>query len=274
MRKSEIAISIVGCGWLGLPLAEKALHEGHHVNGSTTSTTKLDELKMAGLDAYLFSLPGNTEVDSALFEADYLILNIPPGRRNPNVLLDYPASIASVLKFAVEVGKIRKIIFISSTSVYQDNIDYIDEFTITNPQTSSGEALLKAEALIMDSGLNHVILRFGGLAGPGRHPGRFLAGKSNLPAGNQAINFLHLEDAIGAINCFINKQGESKIYNVVSPLHPTKKEFYTTMATQLKLEAPRFNEEIPLNRREISPQKFISETGYKFIFPDPMHYQF
>lgn len=259
---------------MGLPLAVKALRDGHQVNGSTTSTTKLQELKITGINAYILSLPGNTEVDSALFEADYLILNIPPGRRNPNVLLDYPTSIAKVLKLAVEVGQIRKVIFVSSTSVYEENIDYIDEHTNTNPQTSSGQALLKAEELIMHSGFDYVILRFGGLAGPGRHPGRFLAGKSNLPAGNQAINFLHLEDAIGAVNCFLNDLGGGKIYNVVSPQHPTKKVFYPYMAAKLKLEAPSFNEEVPSMRREISPQKFISETGYKFIFPDPMHYQF
>ena len=30
-------VAILGCGWLGLPLAIKLLKSGYHVNGSTTS---------------------------------------------------------------------------------------------------------------------------------------------------------------------------------------------------------------------------------------------
>jgi UDP-glucose 6-dehydrogenase len=34
-------ISIVGCGWLGLPLGEKLAKSGHQVFGSTTSVEKI-----------------------------------------------------------------------------------------------------------------------------------------------------------------------------------------------------------------------------------------
>lgn len=274
MGYSDMSISIVGCGWLGLPLAENALDMGFLVKGSTTSSAKLQILSTKGIDAYLLNLPGNIEADRALFQADYLVLNIPPGRKNPNVLLDYPASVARILRSVLEVGQISKIVFVSSTSVYGDNIDFIDESTDTSPQSSSGEALVKAEQLIEHSGIKYNILRFGGLAGPGRHPGRFLAGRSLLPSGNQSINFLHLQDAIGAINCFLNHLNDDKVYNIVSPFHPTKKEFYTSMAKDLVLEPPKFDDKMLSPKREISPDKFISDTDYQFIFPNPMNYQF
>jgi nucleoside-diphosphate-sugar epimerase len=172
--------------------------------------------------------------------------------------------------------------------VYGDNLDFIDENTDTDPQSASGEALLKAEQIIVESGIKYNILRFGGLAGPGRHPGRFLAGRSQLPSGNQAINFLHLQDAIGAINCFLNHLHDAigaincflnhlhddNVYNIVSPLHPTKKEFYTSMARDLALEPPQFDDTMLSPKREISPDKFISDVGYQFKFPNPMNYQF
>lgn len=269
-----MSISIVGCGWLGLPLAENALDMGLLVKGSTTSSAKLQMLRNKGIDAYLLSLPANTDSEIALFHADYLVLNIPPGRRNPNVLVDYPASVARILRSSLEAGQIHKIVFVSSTSVYGDNIDFIDEKTGTDPQSSSGEALVKAEQLIMHSGIKYNILRVGGLAGPGRHPGRFLAGRSHLPSGNQSINFLHLHDAIGAINCFLNHLHDDNVYNIVSPFHPTKKEFYTSMARDLALEPPQFDETSLCPKREISPDKFILDTGYQFKFPNPMNFQF
>ena len=41
-------ISILGCGWLGLPLAKALIENGFSVKGSTTSTDKLTALENAG----------------------------------------------------------------------------------------------------------------------------------------------------------------------------------------------------------------------------------
>mgnify|MGYP003615968040 CR=1 FL=1 len=38
-------ISILGCGWLGFPLAQKLIETGYEVKGSTTSESKLEALK-------------------------------------------------------------------------------------------------------------------------------------------------------------------------------------------------------------------------------------
>ncbi|HAP82964.1 MAG TPA: NAD(P)-dependent oxidoreductase, partial [Enterobacteriaceae bacterium] len=40
------------------------------------------------------------------------------------------------------------------------------------------------------------------LVGPGRHPGRFFAGKSG-PNGNHGVNLVHLEDVVGAISLLL-----------------------------------------------------------------------
>ena len=57
------------------------------------------------------------------------------------------------------------------------------------------------------------ILRLAGLVGPGRHPGRFFAGKS-APDGQHGVNLVHLEDVIGAIELLLQapKGGTSIIY--------------------------------------------------------------
>lgn len=40
-------ISVLGCGWLGLPLSKKLIESGFVVKGSTTSSEKLSQLEDA-----------------------------------------------------------------------------------------------------------------------------------------------------------------------------------------------------------------------------------
>lgn len=53
---ASLITSIIGCGWLGLPLAERLVAEGYTVKGSTTSVDKLSLLRQKGIDAYLLQL--------------------------------------------------------------------------------------------------------------------------------------------------------------------------------------------------------------------------
>ncbi|RYE33944.1 MAG: SDR family NAD(P)-dependent oxidoreductase, partial [Sphingobacteriales bacterium] len=48
-------ISILGCGWLGMPLAKKLAGKGNQVKGSVTSEIKVNELTGAGVTPYILS---------------------------------------------------------------------------------------------------------------------------------------------------------------------------------------------------------------------------
>lgn len=268
------SLTIIGCGWFGLPLAMRAIGEHWKVKGTTTHSNKMIELKDMGIEPYLLVLPEKTKLAGSLLKSSYIVISIPPGRKNPNVLHDYPFSVSQIIKRVQQLSEATKVIFISSTSVYGNEEDFIDENSISEPKTDSGRALLDAENLIRNSGINYNILRFGGLAGPGRHPGRFLTGKKNLPAGNQCINFLHLEDAIGVTMQMLSGSFNNQTYNVVSPQHPEKKMFYLKMAADAGLEKPTFDDSLIAAKREISVQKLLKETDYEFKYPDPMYYDF
>jgi len=274
MRDTKNSLTLIGCGWLGMPLAQIMIQQGWKVKGTTTSEVKRSKLMSYGIEPYLYKLPGPNSTELSLFKSHNLLVGIPPGRRNQNVLHDYPLSISQILQHAREAGEISKVIFISSTSVYGKNDDFIDENTKTNPGSDSGRAMVDAENQICNSGFIYNILRFGGLAGPGRHPGRFLAGKKNLPDGDQLINFLHLDDAIGVIMQMLSGDFDDKIYNVVSPRHPTKKLFYSKMTAGAGLVPPTFDESLASAKREISVQSLLIDTGYQFKYPDPLTYDF
>lgn len=48
-------VSILGCGWLGFPLAKKLIEIGFEVKGSTTTENKLAVLKSNKIAPYLLS---------------------------------------------------------------------------------------------------------------------------------------------------------------------------------------------------------------------------
>jgi predicted dinucleotide-binding enzyme len=73
-------ISILGCGWLGFPLAQSLEKQGHKVKGSTTRPEKLSELRQAGIEPLWLQLtpePKGIGWDY-LLDCDVLIVNIPP----------------------------------------------------------------------------------------------------------------------------------------------------------------------------------------------------
>ena len=49
-------ISILGCGWLGIPLAEALIKNGFSVSGSTTSIEKISLLQNLDVEPFLLSI--------------------------------------------------------------------------------------------------------------------------------------------------------------------------------------------------------------------------
>ncbi|MGD9900833.1 MAG: SDR family NAD(P)-dependent oxidoreductase, partial [Calditrichaceae bacterium] len=79
-----MVVTILGCGWLGLPLAEHFIRNGFSVKGSTTREDKMSVLRAKGIEAHKIVL--NPEITgkniSRFFDSDILIINIPPGRHD------------------------------------------------------------------------------------------------------------------------------------------------------------------------------------------------
>ncbi|PTT02141.1 NAD(P)-dependent oxidoreductase [Pedobacter sp. HMWF019] len=245
MQTSQInTISILGCGWYGLPLAKALLDHGYHVKGSTTSQDKITLLAESGIKPYLLNLdPGNSIDPSDFFESDVLIVCIPP-KRNSDHLLSYASKISKVANLAIQY-KIAQILYISSTSVYHEENQVVDENTIPRPQTLSAQQILQAEQLLKDTTLfETTIIRFGGLIGPGRLPGRFFAGKKNIPNGRAPINLIHLTDCIGLTLHIIQHSVFGHLYNACCPDHLEKQLFYEAATRTLNLEAPEFIDEL------------------------------
>ncbi|MBE5318347.1 SDR family oxidoreductase [Pedobacter sp. MR2016-19] len=238
-KNSIKTISILGCGWFGLAFARKLIQLSYEVKGSTTTPEKLSKLSAEGIQPFLINFTADqVSADPDFFDADVLFICIPP-RRNSTELLDYPQKINSILAAAKD--KSKHVVLISSTSVYADENKTVNETSETHPDTDSGKVVLAAEIRFKELfPENCTVIRFAGLIGPDRNPGRFFAGKSNVPNGLAPVNLIHQTDAVGIAVKLLEKQAFGRTYNACSPNHPAKMEFYTHAAKSTGLAEPNF----------------------------------
>ena len=260
-------ISILGCGWLGLPLAKALTENGFLVNGSTTSSEKITGLEQAGITPFLIEIGENSingDVDQFLDQSQVLIINIPPKLRG-NSTENFVSKIQNILPF-IEKSGIKKVLFVSSTSVYSDEDKVVTEETIPNPDTESGKQLLDCEKLLQDnSHFETTILRFGGLIGEDRNPIHFLAGRSNIENPDAPINLIHQEDCIGIILKIIDRNCWGETFNAVAPFHPNREEYYSQKAKENNLELPIFTHSKPSVGKTILSDKLEYVLKYQFI---------
>lgn len=264
-------ISILGCGWLGLPLAKQLLKKGYKIKGSTTSENKISVLKEHEINPFLLALyedkiEGN--IHDFLNDSNILIVDIPPKLRS--LTSENFVSKIKLLIAAIEKSNIKKVLFISSTSVYADGfpIEEITEETPTNPETESGKQLVETEQLLLsNTTFETTILRFGGLIGEDRNPIKHLAGREKVANPEAPINFIHQEDCIGVITAILEKSVWNDTFNAVAPQHPTRKEYYITKAKELNLIPPTFDEDSTSNGKIVSSAKIAKKIEYRFIKP-------
>lgn len=259
-------ISLLGCGWLGLPLAKSLIKKGVVVKGSVTSHEKLPVLSAEGIEPFIISLFADRakgDISSFLKGSDVLIIDIPPRLRNTESE-SFTAKIKTLIPY-IEVSGIQRVLFISSISVYgKKNTDIVTEETIPHPDTESGKQLLESEqALITNPAFKTTILRFAGLTGGERHPVYHLAGKENLPNPHAPVNLIRRDDCIAIILSIIEKEAWGEIFNAAAPQHPSKEQYYTQKAIELGLEPPKFTGD-GCEGKIISSEKLIKFLKYVF----------
>lgn len=269
MEKGKI--SILGCGWLGVPLAKHFIEKGFTVKGSVTTSEKFDLLRHSGILPFQIVL-NDSEVtvdDFHFFDCDILIFSIPPGRSSGNSE-NFPKRILQLIPLILKAG-VSKVIFISSTSVYPENLQIARENDWSVPDKESGKALLQAENLLKEqTGFETTIIRFGGLIGADRNPARFLVRSSGTVA-NAPVNLIHQDDCIGIISAIVGKGLWNETLNACCPEHPLKADFYRKAAQISGLPEPLISDGVE-NHKIVDSSKLIHLLNYRFIYSSPMDY--
>ena len=262
-------IGIIGCGWLGLPLAKKLIEKGCNIRGTTTSSSKLEVLRNEGIVPFEISLSETGiegSIEGFLSDIETLIINIPPKLRGKQT-----ESYVEKMKFLIaEIGKsqVSKVVFVSSTAVYGNAEGEVTENSPLEPVTESGRQLVECETLFAnEKGFQTTIIRFGGLIGPDRHPVTMLSGRENLSNGNHPINLIHLDDCIYLMLIILDQDYWGEIFNGVYPHHPRKQVYYFEEAQKRGLPAPSYKTESSEKKGKLVLSKNFLKKGHTFTTP-------
>lgn len=246
---------IIGTGWLGLPLATKLAENGHSVWGSSRTHRE----SFSG-NYQSFAYPADP---SPLHQADAVVLAFPPDRSSPG---KYAADCLDVVQHC---STDCRIILISSTGAYTQT-GMCTEASVVH-DIHSENTLIQAESCLRERvGSRLTIIRLAGLIGPDRYPVRAMVRGGKTYHGNDPVNVIHQEDAVGLVVHVIEQQITGETINGCSEEHPSRSVFYTDMANRLGLPVPIFTD-TSSESKVISPEK-SKELGYQYRFPDPMNF--
>lgn len=250
-------ISILGCGWLGLPLAEKLLQEGFVVNGSTTTIEKIESLKIKGVNPFLIDIHNIEKSIVDFLDSETLIICITGKKQN---------SFKALINI-IEDSKVQNVLFISSTSVYKSDNAIATEKTVTldSPLRNIEQLFEKSKSF------KTTILRFGGLFGYNRKPGNFFP-KSGLPMNNPEgyVNLIHQDDCITSILAIVKQNSWGEVYNACANSHPTRRAFYSKEKAKLNNAIPKFNETATNQYKIINSDKLKKNLSIEFRYEDLM----
>lgn len=276
-------VLIIGCGYIGLPLATQLVAQGHEVVGIRRTPAGAEALSEAGVEPVIADI---TQPDFAL----------PPGRFDQVVFCAaarrddgeegyravYVEGLGQVLARLGQGERPAKFVYTSSTGVYgQRGGVLVKEHTPTEPRTATARHLLEAESLVVaagKAGLPSVILRVAGIYGPDRLPllDRFLKNEVRIVGqGTRHQNMIHRDDVVAAILAALRDGRAGECYNVVDQEPVTEIHFYTWLAETLGKWVPQSvpAETDPARLREVVDQKVSNrrltmELGCRLKYPN------
>ena len=269
MPGKQLKILLAGCGDIGQRLGENLALQ-HECFGLRRDIKKISG-PIIPLQANLTDRPQILSILKQEF--DVIVATLTPDEFNESgyrrAYIDTASSLAEVLKITPKMP--RLVIWVSSTGVYGENHKWVDEDSPTDPNTFSGNALLKAEQIISDLPCDTCVVRFSGIYG-NTTKGILKSvlngvGRPKLPL--QWSNRIHFDDCVGTLKHLIENHASGfsleSIYIATDCEPVTQHELRKWISAQLKITLTEQPSGGPIRRR--LSNKRLLDSGYVFKFP-------
>jgi len=238
------------------------VRQGYRLKISTTSPDRLPTLAALPGEACIVDIGKSLDDIDAFLQSDTLIVNI--------TSKDIDGFERLVQK--IEASGIQAVLFVSSTSVYPDNCKVVTE---AMGEESPDHPLVVIENLFWQSAqFRTTIVRFAGLIGGSRHPGRFFRGGKMVKNPEANVNLIHRDDCINILDRIVANDLWGETFNACADSHPSKREFYTQAAKMAGAPIPDFEHSDDRAFKIIDNRKLKRVLGYELLHPDLMAIRF
>lgn len=270
---------IIGCGYVGIPLAAAFHAAGDMVFPTTRSQQRARQFEQHGYRPQIADVT-KPETLRSLPDADTVVFAVgydsASGASREDV---YAEGLKKVLDHLSEAT--RRLVFVSTTGVYGDaDGQTVDELAPCDPARPGGKAFLQAEQYLRNHPVwstRSVILRMAGIYGPKRIPrsADIQAGNPIPAPGGGALNLIHVDDSVQAIRLAADAETFSPIYIVSDGTPVDRRDYYKEVARLLHAPEPTFEEPDPDSPaakragsdRKMSNQRLVTELGFQPKYP-------
>jgi nucleoside-diphosphate-sugar epimerase len=274
---------IIGCGYVGLRLAQQLAQEGHVVYGVRRSISDQHEFRRMGVIPLALDITQPEQLDRLPSTVQWIVNAVSSSKRGAEVYRQvYLEGASHLIERLRSCSRLEKYVHVSSTSVYgQLEGTWIDEQAPRNPGTETSQILVATENLLLGQAqagqVPACIARASGIYGPERGFlfEQYLQGQARMIGdGSRLINMIHVDDLVSALQKILESGHPGEAYNVTDPNPVTQKDFFAWLAQELNrpLPPPASDEDLKrrkraLTNKKVSSRKLVAELGFSFRYP-------
>ncbi len=262
---------IIGCGYIGLPLALELQKQGAAVTAWVHSPATAQALDARGFSKIVVGSVADQKIWSGLDDDYDLMIHCASSGRGGEVAYEEVFLQGAVMMSAYQAR--ARGFFVSSTSVYgQSDGGVVTEDSPAEAATATAKILQSAEKVARGAGIT--VVRSSGIYGPGRGVlfDKLKRGEAVIEGdGRRWMNQIHQRDLVGALLHLAAMDIEAEIYNASDDTPVTQLDYYAWCAEFLGRPLPPFGP-VNLQRKRGLTNKRVSNaklraTGWAPIYP-------
>ena len=269
-------ILIAGCGYVGCALGESLTAEGHTVFGARRNPQALSP----SIQSVALDLSSPISPDELPLDLDFVFYTASASGSSSSsaggssedayrsAYVEGPRNLLS----ALAAQNVRRVLFTSSTGVYgQREGEWVDEDSPAEPESFSGRTLLEGERVFLDGPFPAVVLRLGGIYGPGRT--RSIQRASQVSSDEEPLlysNRIHSDDCAGALRHLMLLPDPEQVYLGVDSEPTDRRTVAKWLEDRLPPDASRPRDTSGTSRRRTNKRcdnTRLLASGYRFLYP-------
>jgi nucleoside-diphosphate-sugar epimerase len=262
---------LIGCGYIGLPLALRLAEAGHEITAWVRSNASAESLAVHRFHRVIAGSVADDDMWTAMREDCDLVIHCASSSRGGE--LAYEQVFLQGARMMGERQPRARKLFVSSTSVYgQTQGEIVTEESPAEPDTATGRILREAEKVVL--GADATVVRSTGIYGPNRGVlfEKFRRGETVVEGdGLRWINQIHQRDLVAALAHLIEAGAPGEIYNATDDTPVTCRDYYAWCGKFLNQPMPPHGPVNPQRKRGLTNKRVsnakLRATGWQPIYP-------